>query len=641
MPKKTAPSTLSGHAKEIWESTYESAWKGWKDADTDKDQEAYAAAVAWGSVKKQYKKSKDGAWVKKSRVFSLRITKARHDPDTGKIRWHAQAANDEFDGDADEALDPSLFTDFAENFQEVMTAYATGQTPPDYGHGLAQLPILDVSHYSSYLPPETRDKARVGNITKLYRDGRYLHADGYFDDTDIGHLAAQSVLADKEGVLRTSVGFWPDWGNIEVRNDCLFFKGGRRRAYLDHIAITSVPLIRSTTIDAEMEEVTMSEAETMAEDALAVLGDESVVAELEQLIDGDKPQTESMVLRSEDEEAVEEEVVETDPDMVDEIDQEIEHAAEYIDAVVKEEETTDSDNTVEGSDVVVESDVEAQELVEKEMQTDAAVNVIELEVVQLPYGGATSFEGAVEYQQAIDEKWRVEDGWWLLKTVIDNILSSDVEDPKAAIATALDQYTSFLESGESLMSEAEPVEEVEEVIEVASEVVDEEPTVEGVTSIESGETEDVEDVRSPDVSKPVEAQPMSKVSVEEGSGLGRGAVKSFGEALDRLGNMNVPVPKKQAAVRELSQIAETEIQRELVSDANVGELVEAAVGQAMSSVEAQLGQIRELLANQPVPGSQDQTPRRPKRKSYAPNIQAAKVTTRAQTFSDVIDGLLG
>ena len=143
-------------------------------------------------------------------MFSLRITKARHDPDTGKIRWHAQAANDEFDSDQEEALDPSLFTDFAENFQAVMVAYAMGQTPPDFGHGPAQLPILDVSHYSSFLSPEKRDEARVGSITKLYRDGRYLHADGYFDDTDIGHLAAQSVLADEEGILRTSVGFWPD-----------------------------------------------------------------------------------------------------------------------------------------------------------------------------------------------------------------------------------------------------------------------------------------------------------------------------------------------------------------------------------------------------------------------------------------------
>ena len=410
----------------------------------------------------------------------------------------------------------------------------------------------------------------------------------------------------------------------------------------------------------------MSEAETMAEDALAVLGDEAVVAGLEQLIEDSVPQTESMVLRAEGDLVEEEVEIESEVENVEEpeqeVDQEIESAVEeeveqdIIEAIEAvraegeepEPETEDVDVVVEEPEAVTLSeaaDVEAElyslDDVEEELQLEAdvvlEVPVEAIEIINLPYGGATSFEGAIEYQQAIDEKWRVEDGWWLLKTVIDNILSSD-EDPKAAIAVALDQYTAFLQSGESLMSEASDVEL--EVVEVVEPVAEEEPTVEGVEAL-GGEVEDLVELPSPSVVEPPEAQAMSQVSVEEGSGLGRRAVKSFGEALDRLGTMDVPVPKKQAAVRELSQIAETEIQRELVSDANVGELVEAAVGQAMSSVEAQLGKIRELLANQPVSGSQDQTPRRPERKSYKPNIQAAAVTTRAQTFSDVIDGLLG
>jgi len=375
-----------------------------------------------------------------------------------------------------------------------------------------------------------------------------------------------------------------------------------------------------------------------------------------------------MVLRSEEvtetveKESLVEEGAEIEPDTDaarDEIDQEIESAAEYADAVVEEEVVRDVAEIYAALAKGKEPEPEIEEVVEEEQQvlSEAVVTETEqdeekpqleaevvlevpveaIEIINLPYGGATSFEGAIEYQQAIDEKWRVEDGWWLLKTVIDNILSSD-KDPKAAIAVALDQYTAFLQSGESLMSEASDVEL--EVVEVVEPVAEEEPTVEGVEAL-GGEVEDLVELPSPSVAEPPEAQAMSQVSVEEGSGLGRRAVKSFGEALDRLGTMDVPVPKKQAAVRELSQIAETEIQRELVSDANVGELVEAAVGQAMSSVEAQLGKIRELLANQPVSGSQDQTPRRPERKSYKPNIQAAAVTTRAQTFSDVIDGLLG
>jgi len=639
MPKKTAPDVLTGHAKEIFESVYESAWKGWKDADTDKTQEGYAAAVAWSAVKKQYKKEGD-SWVKKSLAqnmsFGLRITKARHDAETGKIRWHAQAANDEIDCNHEEALDPSLFTDFAENFQAVMVAYATGQEPPDFGHGAAQIPILDVSHYSALLPLDKRNEARVGSITKLYRDGRYLHADGYFDDTDIGHMAAKSILADEDGVLRTSVGFWADWGNIEVRNDVLTFRGGRRRAYLDHIAITSVPRIPTTTIDAEMGEVTMSKAKTMAEDALAVLGDESVVEGLEQLVEDGVPVTESMVLRSEDVVEEETEVVETESDVV-ETDV-VEEAAEVESDVVEVEAV--EEESVELESDVVETDIEepvdevvVEELVE-EMQTEAEV-VVDLEVMQLPYGGATSFEGAIEYQQAIDEKWRVEDGWWLLRTVIDNIMSSDVEDPKAAIASALSQYTAFLESGESLMSEVAEAEKLVAESEVVEEPV-EEPVVECPVGELAGAVEDIATVSVP--VGPPEAQAMSMVTVEES--LGRNAVTSFGEALDKLGKMNVPVPSKQAAVRELSQIAEDTIQRELVSDADVSDLVQEAVGQAMSSVEAELAQIRELLTKQSVPGSQGQTPQRPGRKSHKPNIQPAKVTTRAQTFSDVIDRLI-
>ena len=813
MPAKdvTVPSTLKGEAKKVWLKIYQAAWDSYDPKKSKAEsREAYAASVAWAGLKSAgYKKGEKGDWVKKSLAqnvaFSLRFTKARHDAETGKIRWHAQAANDEMDGQ-DEALDPTLFTDFAENFQVVMVAYATGQTSPDFGHGPAQLPILDVSHYSSLLPPDKRDSARVGSILKLYRDGRYLHADGYFDDTDIGHLAAKSVLADEEGVLRTSVGFWPDWGNIEVRNDVLFFKGGRRKAYLDHIAITSVPRIKSTTIDAE-EEVTMSEATSMAEDALAVLGDESVVAGLEQLIEAGEPKTESMVLRAEEsvEEVSEEEVVEEEAvveDTVEEVSETAEPEVEANEDAVLESQVVEADvggpekcvcpecsystDKVRGtpcrdmecpecgaglvagtskeksesvemsqekeweqmsegdrekardaqkarskkygitilppprgnvtkpgkweslkdsqfgdpvnyrypihdivrirnarprfaqeedsykgkgvvgkrieaaakkfkigeykkdseavSETIVEQMIAAGELIPEseigpvgaeEMQTETdvtAVMEVPVEVINLPFGGATSFDEAVEHQKAINEQWRVEDGWYVLKTVIDNIMASnDVEDPKATIAKALDQYTAFLQSGENLMSGAVETEAVEEVA----------TGIEGITEVEGGTLEDLEGVEMPEpvTSEPPESQPMSVVSSE--SLLGSRSVTSFGDALARLGNMNIPVPKKQAAVRELSQIAESEIQRELVGDANVGELVEAAVEQAMVSVGAELAQIRELLTRQSVPGSQSQTPQRPERKSYKPNIQPAKVTTQARTFSDVIDRLLG
>jgi len=253
MPKRKAPSTLSGHAAEIWESTYESAWKSYDPKKSKAEsREAYAASVAWTAVKNSYKKSKDGKWVKKSRAASLnhtlrlRITKAKTDKQ-GVVHWHAQAANDEVD-EQEEVLDPTLFDDLAVNFNTVTEAYSKGEDPPDYGRGPALLPILDLAHYSAFIPIEERGKARLGLIENLYRDGRYLHAAGTFDDTPLGKLAAAAVLANEDKVLKTSVGFYPDWGNILIEDDRLHFRGGREppKAYLDHIAITTVPRIKST-----------------------------------------------------------------------------------------------------------------------------------------------------------------------------------------------------------------------------------------------------------------------------------------------------------------------------------------------------------------------------------------------------------
>ena len=60
----TVPSTLKGHAAEIWRSTFLSAYSG-TCADRD-DKDSCAARIAWSAVKNKYKKGEGGTWVEKA-----------------------------------------------------------------------------------------------------------------------------------------------------------------------------------------------------------------------------------------------------------------------------------------------------------------------------------------------------------------------------------------------------------------------------------------------------------------------------------------------------------------------------------------------------------------------------------------------
>lgn len=61
--KTSVPSTLSGHAADIWRSAFDSAYSD--TCKERKDREACAAKIAWSAVKNKYRKSKDGNWVEK------------------------------------------------------------------------------------------------------------------------------------------------------------------------------------------------------------------------------------------------------------------------------------------------------------------------------------------------------------------------------------------------------------------------------------------------------------------------------------------------------------------------------------------------------------------------------------------------
>jgi len=408
MPKREAPSTLSGKAASIWKKVYAKAWKSYDPDKHTGTQEAYASKIAWTAVKGAgyTKDEKTGKWVKTKALharFRLRITKARADA-TGRIKWHAQAASDEMDAESQEVLHPSLFDDLAATFLTIRAAYDEGSTPPAYWFGDAQEPILELSHYSSLLPPESRDAARVGSLSRLYRDGNFLHAEGYFDDTELGKLVSQAVLDDDQGHIRVSVGFWPDWGNILVRNDVLHFLGGREEAVLDHLAVTSVPRLQATSIHAE-EVLTMSDGAvtTMAEDVEAILGEggEVVAEHLEELAT-EAMETQSMVCMSDEGNGDPDEVA---PD-ADEPDVVVEEVAveqpdvEHADAVtVPVEASPEEVEPTPDPDPGVVTDAEPEEAVESEAPPEAEP-VVAPEVVVEAEPMVVESDAAVD-----DEPW--------------------------------------------------------------------------------------------------------------------------------------------------------------------------------------------------------------------------------------------
>ncbi len=619
MPKKTAPSTLSGHAAEIFEAAYEAAWSSWDPDKTDNDQEAYSMAVAWTAVKNAYKQNDDGEWVKKTILFNLRITKATRTAD-GVVKWHAQAASDEGREGETELLDPSLFDDLANTFNMIREAIDAEEELPSFGYGPAQEPILDFSHYTADLDPEFRDLARAGLVTQLYRDGRYLHAGGIFDDTELGQMAAQAALDDEEGVIRVSVGFYPDWGNIEVKDDVLYFRGGRNLAYLDHLALTTVPRIPGTTFVAE---VTMSDntIQTAAEDMEAILGSDAqpFIEKIEDKLKNTEQR--SMVIRADDDSPVEEIPSEEVPSEPVEV-------APVVESVVEA--------VVEEVPVVVEPVLESE--VSTEPVLEAAV-VTECDVWK-PFGGATSFEDAVAIVNAEKELGRLYDGMYVFEEVLWNIMDDpEVTDKRAAMGKATADFQEFINSDTSLWSaivaRRSAVAEVEvEPVEVQPAPSEPEPQV--IQDVPVDEQQVVVHTQSPDsVVEPPEASPMSVVNGEQAPSLKR-VGKDFKEILGMMEKM--PTQDRRRAVSSVIATTEAELSRAVgaIDPTELATAVATAVSEALAPTQAAI-----LAALRVKPESQVAPEQAPLRRSRAPvpNILPASVTTKTKTFGDLLQRL--
>lgn len=630
MPGKDTkvPSTLTGHAAEIWRSAFDSAWEQYDPKKHGEDRDAFCSKVAWGAVRKSYRKNKDDKWVKKSMsTFSLRITKARVDGETGRIRWHANAASDEMFEGEDEILHVSLFDDLANTFQEIRAAYDNEEEPPVYDEfmGKAQEPILDLSHYSARLSLEDRNTARLGSVTKLYRDGNHLHADGFFDETPQGQLVAKSIAADEAGDIRVSVGFFPDYGNIEIVNDVFFWKGGRNRAYLDHLAVTSCPRIPTTSIEAE--EVMMSDAKTQAEDALVILGEEGeeLIQELEDKVEK-RLQGKSMVLKADSETETEGDV-ETEEEIVEPETVETEEVEQETLSETTIEEDTETEE-IGGEDEEVPQSVEEPKIVEKGVipgvpdGTGPGCNPVD-EKDEKKFSGPTTFEAALAEFDAYKESTRIADGWSILQMVVENIkISEEVEDKGKAVAEAMAGYQSFIDSGRTLFSEATTEPELEPGTEIDP-VVKPEPVEQLIAP-------------APVTREPPEAQPFSTVELDPPA-TKRGKASTWGDVLDKV---VVTEPKTEI----VQPIAAVETIEQPTSDVDVISLVDNRIAEIVNPLLAEMAALRNALEQgAPVKETPAVTPRRGVRKSRptAPPISPASETTRQKTFGDVVDQLKG
>lgn len=232
------------------------------------------------------------------RAIVMKMTKVQR-LQNGRTRWQARANTGEFDL-LQERFDEAFFDDVVSNFYRTQEALSRGDTPPD---GMTE-PILDISHYSLYLPKEDRNKARAGWPIKMWRDGRELWAQGYFDETRLGQLAEKAAYERKPEDRRVSIVVYPDYSRVEIESGGRkIYRGGNGKAWMDSLAMTSTPCDPG----AVMEVKSMS----IADDAQKVLGEDGteIVNQLEEART-QKTLPDGALIKSEDDEQEEEAVEE-------------------------------------------------------------------------------------------------------------------------------------------------------------------------------------------------------------------------------------------------------------------------------------------------------------------------------------------
>lgn len=167
----------------------------------------------------------------------------------------------------------------------------------DYWHG--GMPYLSIAHY-----PDNNGKAVPGQPLELFIDGTQLKAKGILFDTPLGRAVWKSLKLDEiktksntdNDRIRISIAFLDlahkhgETGDIFVRDSftatCPECKAGVGSkiyvdGYLVHLALTRVPVNPRTLMEPEDIMAKKSQIQTRKEDALSILGDESLVDAIE------------------------------------------------------------------------------------------------------------------------------------------------------------------------------------------------------------------------------------------------------------------------------------------------------------------------------------------------------------------------
>jgi len=282
---------LPDKAREI----YEAAWDSAIDKGYDEER---AARIAIGAVKNAgyHKDDETGMWAKMHMVH-WQIIKATLDE--GIMRWHGIVSKFAVDVQGDQ-ITPE-FIKYAWNMVQK-------------GHRPA--PVVCLSHIDHGKPS---DSWVIGDTKEIYVDGKIPKAKGTFRDTPLGKAAFMSVREDiqqdtpQNKRSRFSMGFYDEGSRIlKSRGPDGQESTGRRyhAGWIKHLALTRVPVVEETSIEANLEVKGMAKV-TKREDAASIVGEELADELMGAAEKADLEDTE-LILKQEKEEAKEKTNVKTE-----------------------------------------------------------------------------------------------------------------------------------------------------------------------------------------------------------------------------------------------------------------------------------------------------------------------------------------
>jgi len=304
---------LPGSAKTLWEKVYQKS-------KTNGDSEEKAAKKAWGAVRNAgWPKDEEGKWHKKAQLseFALTIKSASYHKATGEMRWRADASDTDDDSYNDN-MTLELFNEFVSFIEENKSAPEEFRT--EFWKG--GMPYLSISHYS-----DLNGEGVPGNIENVYIDGTYLKAKGIYSDTPLGRAWFRSICDDLyneeseiKDKVRISIAFL-DYMHKHKSNGYIFDRkelsdfcpeclreliegeyAGKEymKGQLIHLAHTRVPVNKRTLMEVDKSMTTRKE------DAASIVGEE-LAEELDEKATVGK--SEALVIKADEEETLEPEVV--------------------------------------------------------------------------------------------------------------------------------------------------------------------------------------------------------------------------------------------------------------------------------------------------------------------------------------------